>query len=364
MGRISLMSFPISGQKGLVYPGTHSFHVPSSIAANFLNPGTSDFAVEALIYPSSSMGYTGYAKPIFTKSGNSIITPNACWGLFYNVGSELVTFHICDGSAYTSMNSDADSVPLNSWSWIRVEIDRDVNCIIYGNGEQIGSSTNFLTTQGSISNSESINSGNYPGTYAEYYFEGVVAMLRYNSGTGTVLGPNFVSDEWARIACGLPRGPLYVNSSYAWMLDETLSCPPGLTPLTFDVWDTGTPTWTYGFPLYTTNTNYSPSPGIEHGYVPLNTPIRTMDGTAQIYQGPAKRRWSTRFVTTEYSWVCSVMALQFDALGIYLYPQWWGTSSGAAVPVILTAPPVVREIKRNETTGESVWEVELQLEEE
>lgn len=137
-----------------------------------LNPGTSDFSIDAWIRTTAGVGYW----PIVTKFEGW--NPTVGWGLTLNSGGAL-QFRLNDGS---SLGSVVSGVFVNDGEWkhvaITVERNSSTGIKFYVNGAHVWSGSS-LSAPGSVSNSSPMQIGGHVSGSAVAYFEGEIDEVEY-----------------------------------------------------------------------------------------------------------------------------------------------------------------------------------------
>jgi hypothetical protein len=173
----------------LTYNGTSSY---ASLADNaILEPGTSDFSLEAWIYHST---ITGSTRCIISKTDNGGLASNWSYGL-RTAADGSTYFEVGNGT--TSIQSPSFTAQTDTWYqvvgvWTRVGTR---TIALYKNGELVGSTPH---TFDSVKNSiRGLYLGSYNGGEYSQWFNGRIGVVRqYNKAlSGAEVLQNYNNDR-------------------------------------------------------------------------------------------------------------------------------------------------------------------------
>jgi hypothetical protein len=311
------------------------------VASAAFNPGTGDFGIDFLFYPDSTQGDT---EGLLCGKGAADMANLAGWQVFVDKTNKRLVLKINDGAATVlTVNSNNDSFAANTFSWARLEIDRDGLASFWVNGSAAGSGS-ISSRAGSLNNSESFKIGGLDA--GTNNFKGRLGLLRVD--LGRLLPASWVAQEWDRLRYGLPRAPQ--DFTALWLFGESLADESGTYTLTYA--PSATPAYAAGYPSgtisYTLEKNYRY--GLPDAFVDGPSPIRVLNGSFRSHDpGWRKRRLLWEFANIRSGQVTALLAAAAALTPVTCYPD---ADLPPLAPGLFVRPPEFQQVRLGRFDGD------------
>lgn len=245
------------------------------LASSAFNTGTGDFAIDALIYPQASGAAGMY---ITTK----VSVAPVGYGFYVDPTNMKLVFSANDGVNAMTAATANNSLVVNTWHWVRVEVDRSALITLFINGVSAGSANIATYSAGNWDNAANFVVGDD--------FTGRIGFLRFDK--GRLMPAAWHSPEYIRLAYGYPRSAQDFQA--VWTFNDALI---DLSSSAYTLTHSGTATYTTGYPTGSLTYSFDRNFIVGHAsnFIATDDAQRSIAGDLILYRGPRKRVFSLEF---------------------------------------------------------------------